>query len=107
MTVKGAFALVVVATHSKVLPCSCGTTVGQTTLAWRWRSLRMLSSMESATRAVSSLVAAVELVEEEDEPQALIRAAQASAVKRDDGPATNSDDAGGAWRGGFVHAARS
>ena len=68
---------VVVATHSKVLPASCGTAEGQTTVAWTWRLARTVCSIDNATRAVSRLVFA-ELVE--DEPQALINAAQASAV---------------------------
>src|SRR5271157_1713636 len=81
VTTKGALVEVLVATHSKVLPTSVVTDVGQTTVACRWRSLRMLASIEDATAAVSTGFVVVVLVEdEEDEPHAPSSAAQASAA---------------------------
>src|SRR5271166_4131008 len=77
----GGLVVVVVAMHSNVLPVSWGTAVGQTTLEWRWRSLRMLCSIDTATRAVFKFVfVTVEVEEVDDEPHALTSATQASAV---------------------------
>ena len=84
-TVGGFVVEVTVAMHTKVLPCSCGTDSGHDTVEWRWRLVRMLSSMERATLWVSTVVVPVELVEE-DEPQALNSAVQASAASTTTGP---------------------
>ncbi len=74
--------------HAKFLPFCWGITCGQVTLAWMWRWVQMLASIERTIACMSrSEVGAelggagldgVELVGDPDEPQALIGAVTAS-----------------------------
>ena len=89
MTAKGVLVVPIVAMHAKFRPFCCGTTLGQKTLAWMWRSARMLCLIASATWRVFRIavgverfgvVVLVEFVDEPDEPQALNSAAVVSVI---------------------------
>jgi hypothetical protein len=80
VVVMGGLVVLPVAMHTNVLPASCGTPVGHTTVTCRWRSERTLCSIEAATRAVFNTGAVVEVEVDDEEPQALNRAVHASAV---------------------------
>lgn len=87
---NGVVFLPTVAMQVKLCPFFCGTTLGQTTLAWTWRWLRMLSaiarSMWGVFRLTLAEVLLLEDVEDVEEPQAASVVAIANASTSATGP---------------------